>query len=110
MIADIFSVKGKVALITGAAAGLGSAMAEALAENGAHLILFARDAKGLKGTANPLRDLGAEVMTIVGDVTDNLAISGAVDDAVQHYGRLDIAIANAGVSDAHPTLLHETTD
>ena len=110
MIADLFSVTGKVVLITGAAAGLGRAMAEGFVHNGAHLILFDRDAKALENTSTPLRNLGVEVMTIVGDVTDDLGISGAVDDAVQHFGRLDVAIANAGVSDAHPALLHETTD
>lgn len=110
MIADIFRVTGKVALVTGAASGLGLAMAEGLAQNGAHLILFDRAAEALADAAKPLRLLGARVMTIVGDVTNDRAISGAVDDAVQHYGRLDIAIANAGISDAQPALLHETTD
>jgi NAD(P)-dependent dehydrogenase (short-subunit alcohol dehydrogenase family) len=110
MIADIFSVKDKVALITGAAAGLGRAMAEALAEGGAHLILFDRDADGLQTTAQALRGLGAEVVVLTGDVTDPNAVTAAVDLAVQRYGRLDIVIANAGISDAQPGLLHQTGD
>ena len=110
MIADIFSVTGKVALVTGAAAGLGREMAQTLAQNGAHLILFDRDADALQHTAAALRTGGAEVMTVLGDVTDNQAISGAVDAAVQRYGRLDIVIANAGISDAQPALLHQVSD
>jgi NAD(P)-dependent dehydrogenase (short-subunit alcohol dehydrogenase family) len=110
MIADIFSVAGKVALVTGAAAGLGRAMAEALAEGGAHLVLFDRDGDGLQTTAQALQGLGAEVAVVAGDVTDPNAITAAVDLAMQHYGRLDIAIANAGISDAQPGLLHQVND
>ncbi len=110
MITDIFSVAGKVALITGAAAGLGRAMAEALAEGGAHLVLFDRDGDGLQTTAQALQGLGAEVAVVAGDVTDPNAITAAIDLAKQHYGRLDIAIANAGISDAQPGLLHQVND
>lgn len=110
MIAKIFSVKGKAALITGAAAGLGRAMAEALAENGAQLILIDSNVEQLHLTCQNLRGLGATVTAIVGDVTDPSAINSAVDQAVQLYGRLDIAIANAGISDAQPSLLHQVSE
>lgn len=108
--AAIFSVEGKVAFLTGAAAGLGRAMAEALAENGAHLVLFDRDAESLRATAEALRALGAEVTGIVGDVTDDAAVSGAIAATARRHGRLDIAIANAGISDAQPGPLHLTSD
>lgn len=108
--ATIFSVVGKVAFITGAAQGLGRAMAEALGEGGAQLWLFDRDAPTLEHTAAMLRSKGALVTTIAGDVTDDAAVRGAIQDVVQHHGRLDICIANAGISDAHPGLLHETPD
>lgn len=107
---DPFSVAGKVALITGAAAGLGRAMAEALGERGAQLWLFDRDAAALQTTAASLRAQGCQVSATVGDVTDRPAIEGAVADLVARHGRLDICVANAGISDARPGLLHETTD
>ena len=107
MSAQIFSVAGKVAFVTGAAAGLGRAMAEALGENGADLWLFDRDAAALQSTAHAMRQSGARVTTCVGDVTDNLAVAGAIADAVRQYGRLDILVANAGISDAQPGLLHQ---
>jgi gluconate 5-dehydrogenase len=110
VIADIFSVTGKVAFLTGAAAGLGRAMAEALAENGATLWLYDRDSAALQATAAALRDRGAKVTTIVGDVTDGAALTAAIDDLILHEGRLDICIANAGISDAAPALLHQVTD
>jgi NAD(P)-dependent dehydrogenase (short-subunit alcohol dehydrogenase family) len=110
VIADIFSVTGKVAFLTGAAAGLGQAMAETLGDNGATLWLFDRDEAALQATATALRGRGAKVTTVVGDVTDGAAISAAMDDLILHEGRLDICIANAGISDASPALLHQVTD
>jgi NAD(P)-dependent dehydrogenase (short-subunit alcohol dehydrogenase family) len=107
---DIFSVAGRVAFVTGAAAGLGRAMAQALAVNGAKLWLYDRDAAALDATATALRAMGAEVMIQVGDVTDGQAVAGAVEALLQQHPTLDIAIANAGISDAHPGLLHETRD
>lgn len=109
-VSDIFSVRGKVAFVTGAAQGLGRAMAEALAENGAHLALFDLDARRLDETAKALRGHGGQVLALVGDVTDDAAVRAAVAATVDRLGRLDICIANAGISDAAPGLLHETGD
>lgn len=108
--AEIFSVRGKVAFVTGAAQGLGRAMAEGLAENGAILWLFDRDEAALHKAAEQLRRSGANVTVTVGDVTQAGAVQGAIDDLMAHHGRLDICIANAGISDARPGLLHETAD
>lgn len=106
--ADIFSVQGKVAFVTGAAAGLGRAMAEALAKNGAKLVLFDRYPVALAATADALRGLGGPVLAVCGDVTDDSAVTGVIVETVARFGGLDICIANAGVSDADPGLLHET--
>lgn len=106
-VAEIFSVAGKVALITGAAAGLGKAMAEAMAENGARLVLFDQDSAALGATAEAMRASGAELITCAGDVRDTALLCEQVEQAVGRWGRLDIAIANAGVSDATSKPLHE---
>lgn len=108
--AQIFSVQGKVAFVTGAAMGLGRAMAEALAENGAKLALFDRDEERLQMAAEHLRALGAEVLALPGDVTDDSDVTEAVAAVMDRYGNLDICVANAGVSDAKPALLHQVTD
>jgi NAD(P)-dependent dehydrogenase (short-subunit alcohol dehydrogenase family) len=105
---DIFSVAGRVAFITGAAAGLGRAMAEVLAANGAKLWLFDRDAEALTGLAETLRATGADVTAQIGNVTDDRAVTRAVADLIRQHGTLDIAIANAGISDPRPGLLHLT--
>ena len=105
---DVFSVAGKAAFVTGAAAGLGRAMAQALAVNGAALWLYDRDEAALAATAAALRAPGAGVATTVGDVTDGAATAAAVEALLQRHAGLDICIANAGVSAPHPGVLHET--
>jgi len=104
---QVFDVSGKVAFVTGAGAGLGRAMACTLAENGARVVCFDRDAQGL---ARTVEGLGGQGLGICGDVTDGEAVKHAVAQTVQDFGRLDIAIANAGVSDADSKLLHEADE
>lgn len=108
--AKIFSVQGKTAFVTGAARGLGFAMAEVLAENGAHVWMFDRDAGTVAHAAEMLRSKGCNVTVIAGDVSDDFAVSNAIMDAAAGQGGLDICIANAGISDAQPGLLHEATN
>jgi NAD(P)-dependent dehydrogenase (short-subunit alcohol dehydrogenase family) len=107
MISDIFSVKGKTVLITGAASGLGREMAIAFVENGALVALVDFDAAMLTKTA---AELGPHVLQYVADVSNKTQMENVVRDVHEALGSLDIAIANAGVSDAEPALLHETTD
>jgi NAD(P)-dependent dehydrogenase (short-subunit alcohol dehydrogenase family) len=107
MINDIFSVKGKTVLITGAASGLGREMAIAFVENGARVALIDHDAETLTKTVS---ELGPDVLYDVADVANKAQMENVVREAHQALGSLDIVIANAGVSDAEPALLHETTD
>lgn len=100
---QIFDVSDKVAFITGAGSGLGRAMAEVLAANGARLYLFDINAVGLAATASALTN--AEVETMVGDVSDEAAVEAAIAACVARYGRLDIACANAGIADPEPSRL-----
>ncbi|WP_238364145.1 SDR family NAD(P)-dependent oxidoreductase [Mesobacterium pallidum] len=99
----VFSVAGRAALVTGAAAGLGFAMAAALARNGARVACLDRDADMLARCAA----LG-EVLTLPADVTNAAAMEDAVARTVARWGALDICVANAGVSDRPGTLLHKT--
>ncbi len=104
---DIFDVRGRAAFVTGAAGGLGRAMAEAMAEGGAKVAAFDIDAAGLAETAAALRGLGAEAITFIGDVADETAVEAAVAATIDAFGSLDILFANAGVGDPEPALLHE---
>lgn len=87
---------GRAAVITAASKGLGRGTALALAAEGCDLVLNARDREALNATANACRDLGVNVLEVAGDATATDVPSRLVDHAVSSFGRLDIAIANAG--------------
>jgi NAD(P)-dependent dehydrogenase (short-subunit alcohol dehydrogenase family) len=92
-----YDFSGQVALITGAASGMGRATAEAFAEAGAALVLVDRDGGGLQTTADAIAARGGRAITIVGDVSDEDVAKFAVERAVADYGRLDMAYNNAGI-------------
>ena len=95
--AELFSVAGLGAIVTGGASGLGLAIAEALAENGARVTLLDVDA-GRTGTETArLAALGYTVRAAVADVSDHAALERAFAAAVAAHGRLDVVFANAGV-------------
>ena len=88
----MFSLKGRVALVTGASRGLGLAMAKALADAGAHVVVNARDATALAAAAD---QIGAEAMAF--DVTDSKVARAALEDVAARHGKLDILVNNAGI-------------
>jgi NAD(P)-dependent dehydrogenase (short-subunit alcohol dehydrogenase family) len=90
-------LSGRVALITGAASGIGRASALAFASAGACVALVDVDAAGLAETAAAVRKAGSRAEVLVADVTDLRAVTTAVGRAVQVFGRLDAAHNNAGV-------------
>src|SRR5919197_5034291 len=93
-----FSLAGKVALVTGAAQGIGRAIAEAFTAAGARLVIADRQAEKLAHTATALTGQGYEVVSAPADVTH----AGQVREMVEHglgvYGALDILVNNAGGS------------
>lgn len=98
----LFSLEGRVALVTGASRGLGFAMAEGLARAGATVVLNGRDAASLEARADELRSRGFAATTSAFDVTDGDAVRAAVDALVAAHGALDILVANAGIHHARP--------
>jgi len=98
----LFSLAGRVALVTGASRGLGFAMAEGLAEAGATVVLNGRDATTLAAREAELRARGFPVAVAPFDVTDERAARSGVEDVVRAHGALDILIANAGTHHARP--------
>lgn len=92
---QIFRLAGKIALITGAASGIGKATAIKFIENGAKVLLAdVQDHLG-KSIAN---DLGTNAIFIHCDVTNEEEICGAVDHVMDRYGRLDVMYNNAGIA------------
>lgn len=89
-------LRGQVALITGAGRGIGRAIAEAYAAAGAAVVLVARTATELDDVALGIRSRGGVAEPIACDVTDLVAIEGALARTIEELGRLDIVVANAG--------------
>ena len=87
----------KVALITGAAMGIGRAVAEKFCADGMRVVLVDASAAPLEDTASALRARGALVETVVGSVAEAAACQAAVDRAIAGFGRLDIVSHNAGI-------------
>ena len=88
---------GRVAMVTGAASGIGRASALAFADAGARVALLDVDEDGLGGTAEKVRAAGGEALALPVDVTDLDAVARAVADTVDAFGSLDAAHNNAGV-------------
>lgn len=90
-------LKGKVAVVAASSEGLGRAIAEALAAEGARVAICARTAATLEATAQAIRKTtGAEVLTLPTDVTHEEEVNHLVDAAVERWGTVHIAVANAG--------------
>lgn len=97
-----FGLKGHVALVTGAARGLGNACALALAHAGSDVALGLRDAGSAGELVEAIRALGRRVLPLQMDVTRMSEIKSAVAEAIRHFGRIDILVNNAGVGPPNP--------
>ena len=89
-------LKGKVAIITGASAGIGQASARALAGEGAHLVLSARRRDRLDALIKEVRALGGDAVAVIGDAREEETALNAVE-AAKRFGGIDILINNVGV-------------
>ena len=90
-------LSGKVALITGASAGIGQACARALAEEGARLVLTARRQERLNELKQQAEKLGTQAISVLGDAREESTAKNTVEAAMQTFGQIDILINNTGV-------------
>jgi NAD(P)-dependent dehydrogenase (short-subunit alcohol dehydrogenase family) len=88
---------GKSAVVTGAAAGIGRATAELFAKEGARLVLADINTDGLSALRDSLGDVTGDVAVVTADVSKPEDVRRMINVAVERYGRLDIAVANAGI-------------
>ena len=94
----MFELTGKIAVVTGASSGLGADAARAYAEAGANVALLARRQDKLEALAEELRAKGIDALPVGCDVTDEASIEKAVQTVIEHFGRIDILLNNAGVA------------
>ncbi|WP_422015323.1 SDR family NAD(P)-dependent oxidoreductase [Reyranella sp.] len=95
--ADLFSMKNRVALVTGASRGLGRDMALALAEAGATVVCAGRTVKELEATARAIDRKGGRAHVVTMDVTDEADVVGKIQSIVSKHRRIDVLVNNAGI-------------
>jgi len=108
--AEMFSLQGRVALVTGASSGLGTQFAKALAENGASVALVARRADRLEAIKAEIETKGGKAVAIEADVTDRKAMASAFDAAEKAFGTITILINNAGISQSSRRAIEVTPE
>jgi len=93
-----WSLKGKVALITGAGRGLGAGLAEILAERGANVVInYANSAKAAMAVVDRIEKAGGKAVAVQANVSKTPEVTRLFEQAVAHFGRLDIVINNSGM-------------
>jgi 3-oxoacyl-[acyl-carrier protein] reductase len=108
--AEMFSLKGRVALVTGASSGLGAQFARALADNGAAVALVARRAERLKALKDEIDGKGGKAVAIEADVTDRAAMTRAFDEAEKAFGIVTILVNNAGIAQSSKRAIEVTAE
>jgi 2-deoxy-D-gluconate 3-dehydrogenase len=109
MILDLFRLDGKVALVTGASAGLGAEMAVALAEAGADVVCHGNSRRP-QATAERITALGRRALEVSGDLRDRQTPERIFGATLDHFGQLDILINNAGMIRRAPVAAHSWDD
>lgn len=94
------SLNGKVAIVTGAGSGIGQSIAQTLAQRGAKVVVAASREATAQATTDLIRAAGGEVVSVFGDLADQATPQKIVDAAVAAFGRVDVLVNNAAVTDA----------
>jgi NAD(P)-dependent dehydrogenase (short-subunit alcohol dehydrogenase family) len=97
-IQELFSLTGRVAIVTGGSRGLGEEMAEGLAEAGASLMICARREEWLAPTLERFREQGVRIEGMIADVSKPADVQAVIDKTIATYGQVDILVNNAGIT------------
>jgi NAD(P)-dependent dehydrogenase (short-subunit alcohol dehydrogenase family) len=103
-------LEGKVALITGASQGIGAATARLFAQAGATVVLASRNEEELAHNVAEIKAHGGEAMSVITDVTHAASVETVIKRTVDAYGRLDVAVNNAGTGGGNTPLIEVTEE
>lgn len=95
---ELFSLKGKVAIVTGGGRGLGEQIAEGFAEAGANVVVCSRKLEACEEVSQKLKDLGVESLALKCDITNPEDVKNVVQQTMEKFGRIDILVNNSGAS------------
>jgi len=107
---DLFSLDGKVIMITGATRGLGWAMAQSMAAAGGHVVINGRKPDAVTARVRELHEAGHAASAAVFDVTDSAASAAVLREVTDAHGGLDVLVNNAANSPPRPVALDKLTD
>lgn len=95
---ELFSLKGKVAIVTGGGRGLGEQIAEGFAEAGANVVVCSRKLEACEEVSQKLKDFGVESLALKCDITNPEDVKNVVQQTLEKFGRIDILVNNSGAS------------
>jgi len=107
---NMFRLDGQVAIVTGASSGLGVGFAHALSQAGARVVVAGRRAAQLEQTRAAIAGASGDCLAVVTDVVDPEQCERLVEQAVAHFGRVDVLVNNAGVAAGTPALKEHPDD
>ncbi len=110
MMKNLFDLSGKVALVTGGNGGIGLGMAEGMAQHGADVVIWGTNADKNTSALERLAKQGTKVAARIVDVSDESAVKEGIATLLDDFGRLDMSVANAGVSQNHSDIFDVDMD
>jgi len=110
MTTNSHTLAGRVALVTGSGRGIGKAIAEALAREGAHVVLTGRTASQVEQAALAIRGSGAQAKAVLADITDESDVARLVDETLKINGSVDVLVNNAGMGVFKPVVAMDVAE
>ncbi|MEG2672598.1 MAG: SDR family NAD(P)-dependent oxidoreductase [Ruthenibacterium sp.] len=102
-------MQGKTVIVTGAGRGIGYGIATAFAKEGANIVVTDLNAENLQDIVKNLSALGVDVLPVVADGADEVAVEACIKKTIDHFGRIDVVVNNAQVSKSGMLLVDHTT-